>query len=270
MHNRGYPSEATSVEGFVSLVVQLVTHGYYFWVEGSVRNTRGLAPHEIDRRMVEKFDANLPKWKLPRRRKLGKAAVRYVRYGGRWYLFSTYGRSRFFDEHCASTPGQPHQFHDIRERSLRFHGYAIGLTRRGYAKKSRAECDCWQREKRAWQDARAVTKSTGESFEMLPRGRRHQRWVCRVAIQRERYLALRDELVGMATHRRADYLAKRIYNVPFEPYAPVRQQLASILREVNRARRHVGYEPVPHEAIRFHRRHVAAFRRRDEQPPKDF
>ena len=55
------PAEVTSVEGFVDLVVQLASHGYYFWVQGDVRNRRGLSPEEIDRRQITNFNANLPK-----------------------------------------------------------------------------------------------------------------------------------------------------------------------------------------------------------------
>lgn len=247
--------EATSVEGFVCLVVQLISHGYYFYVRGDTRTERGLSPGEIDERIARKFEANLPKWTQARRRKLGRASVRYVRYGRDWFLFSTYGRHRFFDEHRAVCLGDKHQFEDIREVPIKFQGYSICLCRRGYLKKTPAE----KAEHRIRVAARKRALAAGENFERVPRGRRHERWTASVRIEGTRYLALRDEFIGMAVHRSAAYLMMRFYNVPFEPFAPVRQQLATILREVNRARKHVGYDAVPFEAIRFKRKHISAF-----------
>ena len=251
-----HPCVATSVEGFVSLTVQLMTHGYYFYVRGDTRSERKLPPREIDQRIVQKFDANLPRWTRGRRRKLGAASVRYVRYGRDWFLFATYGRHKFFDEHEAARPGGPHQFKDIREVPIKFHGYSICLSKRGYQRKTAEE----RAEHRRKTAARRNALARGEGPIRVPRGKRHERWVGSVRIDRERYLALRDELVGMATHRSAEKLAAKFYYVPFEPYAPVRWQLHMILREVNQARKHVGYEPVPNDCIRTRRKHVAAFK----------
>ena len=251
-----HPCVATSIEGFVCLVVQLITHGYYFYVQGNTRTERELSPSGIDERIVHKFGANLPKWTRIRRRKQGHAAVRYVRYGKDWFLFATHGKHRFFEEHMAKNPGEPHQFKDIREGSIRFHGYSIGLSKRGFHKKTPEE----RAEYRACKLAQKRSRRAGEHYEYVPRGRRLERWTGSVRIERGRYLALWDEFLGIATHWSVDRIAKRLYCVPFEPFAPVRRQLLTVLREVNRARRHVGYEPVSTEAIRFKRKHVAAFK----------
>ena len=252
------PCVATSVGGVVNLIVQLMTHGYFFYVEGNTRpgrSPRDLSPEEIDARIVRKFDANLPKWTRPRRRKLGQANVRYLRYGKDWFLFSTYGKHRFFEEHIARRPGAERSFKDIREESIRFHGYSIGLSRRGFEKKTPEE----KAEHQARKLAQKRARDAGEEYAIIPRGRRHERWTGSVRIDRDRFLALRDEFLGIATHWSAERIAKRMYWVPFEPFAPVRQQMMSILREVNRARKHVGYDPVPFEAIRLRRKNIPAF-----------
>jgi len=97
---------------------------------------------------------------------------------------------------------------------------------------------------------------------MLPRARRNERWVGRVAIHRERYAELRAELLSLATHRQADYLTMRFRTVPFLPFKPVQQQLLSLLRQVNKARQHVRYELVPRECLRTFFHNVLPFQGR--------
>lgn len=249
------PCEATSVEGFVCLTVQLITHGYHFYVTGDTRNDRNLTPHEIDMRMVRKFDANLPRWQRSRRKAKGICNVRYVRYGKDWVLFSTPGRGAFFDCHKASHSEERHEFKDIREVALKFHGYAISLSNRGFEKKT----DAAKREYRLTKQEQRARRQRGETTVTLARGKRHRRWVGRVCIARDRYEGLRAEALGLATHRSAAYLRMWLYNQPFLPYAPVRWQLKTILREVNKSRKHVGYDVVPDDSIRFFMRHVPAF-----------
>jgi hypothetical protein len=47
--------------------------------------------------------------------------------------------------------------------------------------------------------------------------------------------------------------------LPYEPYAPVRQQLLNILRLVNRVRHFVGREPISPKVLRLRRRIVRPF-----------
>ena len=211
------PAEVTSVEGFIDLVVQLASHGYYFWVRGDVRNRRGLSPQEIDRRQIERYNANLPKRARSYQRSKGNASVRYVRYGLEWYLFWTLRQEPRSSRSTArplpaarrdSTTSAP-------PPSLKFHGYGISLARRGYHKKTVEEKDDYRRRK-------AAAVAAGTDYRTIPRGRRHERWVARVVINEDRYRLLQAELLGMATHRSADYLRMKFYNVPFTPYAPVR------------------------------------------------
>ena len=233
------PAEATSVEGFVDLVVQLASHGYYFWVQGDVRNRRRLSPEEIDRRQIERYNANLPKRARSYQRSKGNASVRYVRYGLEWYLFWTYGKNPVFEKYGPSTPGGQVRFHDFRiPPSLKFHGYGISLARRGDRNKT-ADGEHNHRQQQA------AIMSASPDYCTIPRGHRHERWVARVVINQDRYRQLQAELLGMATHRSAGYLRMKFYNLPFSPYAPIRAQLATLLRQVNKVRQHIGYDPVP-------------------------
>ena len=85
------------------------------------------------------------------------------------------------------------------------------------------------------------------------------KWHAHVEIERERYKEIRDYLLELSTHRTAKYLALSFYEIPFEPYAPVRRQLLNILRVVNRARKRAGYELLPTEVLPLRRRVVRPF-----------
>lgn len=253
------PCVATSREGFVCQVVQYITHGYLFYVTGDTRNDRNLVPDEIDRKIVRKFDANLTRGNREVRRRRGQCNCRYIRYGKDWVLWSTKGHGEFFEAHRSTSSDRPHQFFDIREVPLRFHGYQISLSKGGFEKKTSVE----KAEYRAKKEQQRVARERGQPYEHLPRGTRHQRWVGRVCIHPDRYNEIRAEALGLAVHRNADYLTKWFYCQPFLPYAPIRWQLKALLREVNKLRRHAfgqSHEPVPDTAIRFHKRHVPAFK----------
>ena len=114
---------------------------------------------------------------------------------------------------------------DIRRSPLKFGGYSISYRPGG-------------------------RKRNGE-----PDPRRH----AHVEIERQRYLDIRAHLLELAVHRSADNLALAFYQLPFEPYAPVRRQFLKLLRAVNEARRQAGFRPVPSEVLPLRRRVVRPF-----------
>ncbi len=131
-----------------------------------------------------------------------------------------------------ATKGQHHFFtvesksiHDIRHVPLQYGGYSISYRRGGRTR-------------------------TGE---------RDARWHAHVEIERRRYLELKAWFLDMATHRSVDHLALAFYQIPFEPYAPVRRQLLNLWRAVNRTRRQAGFKPVPVEVLPLKRRIVRPF-----------
>jgi len=80
-----------------------------------------------------------------------------------------------------------------------------------------------------------------------------------VRIEQVQYLELKAYLAELAVHRSKDWLERELRGLPFEPYAPVRSQLMSMLREVNRRRALAGYELLASSAIRTRRRVLLPF-----------
>ena len=114
---------------------------------------------------------------------------------------------------------------DIRRIPLLFEGYSISYRRGGRTRDGKPD----------------------------PKSHAH------VAIERRRYLELRDHFLELASHRSADGLALQFYRIPFEPYAPVRRQLLNIHRAVNRARKRSGFAAVPIEVVPLRRRVVKPY-----------
>jgi hypothetical protein len=80
-----------------------------------------------------------------------------------------------------------------------------------------------------------------------------------VRIEREEYLRLRSYFVELARHRSTNSLVELLSSLPYEPYAPVRRQLLTIVRAVNRERAASGFEPIPWSCLRLRRTHVRVF-----------
>ena len=80
-----------------------------------------------------------------------------------------------------------------------------------------------------------------------------------VRINRDTIHELKRKLVGNATKTDLYNLCRAFQTLPFEPYAPVRIQLCSLLRAVNRARAVAGLELLPRTALRLRRSPVRPF-----------
>jgi hypothetical protein len=80
-----------------------------------------------------------------------------------------------------------------------------------------------------------------------------------VRINRDTIHELKHKLVGNATKADFRNLYRAFQTLPFEPYAPVRIQLCSLLRAVNRARAVAGLELLPQSALRLTRSPVRPF-----------
>jgi hypothetical protein len=127
---------------------------------------------------------------------------------------------------------------DIRRVPLRFHGYAISYRRGGRTREGEVD----------------------------------PRWHAHVEIERRRYKEIRDHLVEMAKHRRAETLALALYELPFAAYAPIRRQYLLILRSINRVRKAAGFSLLPKEVLMLRRRVVKPFdatSRLQRQPQAD-
>jgi len=111
-----------SRDGFVHyLVTGVICRGYWFYVTGRIPD--GKDATIIDQKLIEKYDCAISKSARWRRKKLGKANVRYLRCGRFFVLFATKGVHRFFEEEA--------NIHDIRKIPLKFSGYSISFRRDG-------------------------------------------------------------------------------------------------------------------------------------------
>ena len=73
------------------------------------------------------------------------------------------------------------------------------------------------------------------------------------------YKDLRAYFLEIAVHRSVAFLAGEFYNLPFEPYGPVKLQLFGLLEEMNQARRRAGFARVPGQAVWVRRKRVKPF-----------
>ena len=80
-----------------------------------------------------------------------------------------------------------------------------------------------------------------------------------VRIEQGEYLRRKAYLEELARHWSGDIVAGELAKLPFEPYAPVRGQLLSLWRAVNRVRLERGFELVPKRVLRLERRIVRPF-----------
>jgi len=80
-----------------------------------------------------------------------------------------------------------------------------------------------------------------------------------VRIEREEYLRLKAYFLGLARHRSNETLAELFGSLPYEPYAPIRRQILTLLRAVNRERAASGFDAVPSACLRLRRRQVCVF-----------
>lgn len=86
-----------------------------------------------------------------------------------------------------------------------------------------------------------------------------RRWHVSVRIHPERYRSIKAYLLELARRRTVEQLASEFAGLGFEPYAPVRRQLLSLLKAVNRERKVAGLAPVPVQCLRLRRAIVRPF-----------
>ena len=114
-----YRCEASSLEGFVQqLAVSYVANGYWFYVCGFI--PKGKNPHDVDRKLVEKYGIDLSKFQRARRKAAGHANLHYLRSERFFVLLATHGEHRFFEEERG-------QIRDIRKVPIKFGSYSVSF-----------------------------------------------------------------------------------------------------------------------------------------------
>jgi hypothetical protein len=139
---------------------------------------------------------------------------------------------------------------------LRFDRSFVLLATRGRHGFFEAEC-------KFIRDVRAVPIKFGGYAISYRSGHPH------VRIEQRQYLELKSWFADVAVHRSKEVLEAELRRLPFEPYAPIRAQLHSILREINRRREMAQYDPLPSSCIRVRRRVLKPFESNVEFGRKD-
>ena len=220
----GYRYEATSIEGFIQqLVCNYLPHGYWFYVSGFVPD--GKDPESIDRKLTEKYGICISRQSRARRKVAGLANLHYLRYDRFFVLLGTHGKHQFFADEAKN-------IRDVRKAPIMIAGHSISFKRGGH-----------------------VIKGTSESAVI------DSKWHAKVQIQRREFTELKAYFVDQATKWSRDRVASEIYNLPYEPYAPVRQQLLLLVRIVNKARHAAGVDRIEFDSIRYRRNIVKPFDR---------
>ena len=84
-----------------------------------------------------------------------------------------------------------------------------------------------------------------------------------VRIEPTEYKMIKAYFLQFAAHRNVEWLETEFARLPYQPYAPIRLQLNSIRRAVNRERRLAGYDEVSQSRVSGKRKVVRPF----EQTP---
>jgi len=119
-----YRHAAITPEAFVQqLAVSYITHGYWFYVVGTVPD--GKEPADVDRKLIRRYGIDISKWARARRKRSGLANVHYLRHGRFFVLLATHGLHPVF-QHEANV------LRDCRRAPIRFAGYSVSC-RGGHA-----------------------------------------------------------------------------------------------------------------------------------------
>ncbi len=214
-----YRCVAASPTGFVQqLAVQYLAHGYWFYVQGCIPG--GKDPNLVDQKLIHKYGIGMSRQSRARRKSVGIANIHYLRFERTFVLLATHGHHPFYDDESTN-------IRDARRVPIKFMGYSIGVQQGGYLRRI---------------DPAVAPNPDGH-------------WRARVQIGRDSYQELKAYFLDAATRRSGQQLAADLFAIPFEPYAPVRQQMLNLLRLVNAKRKQVGLQSIGADSLRY-RRHI--------------
>lgn len=223
---KDYKYIATSRTGFVQQVVSsYVARGYRFHVSGRV--PEGKDPRDVDEKLLNLYDIRKTRSQRYRAKQAGKANLQYIRFENNWLMLATHGKHRWMEL-------ESNNIRDCsRDQPILFQGYSIRLKAGLYL-----PYRCRNDRNKAERDNKLRV---------------------RVQIDRGTFRDLKAEFLSVCKNRRPDWLAAKFYNLPFEPYAPIRQQILTLLFHVNQALKKSGRKPINPKAIRFIRKQVLPF-----------
>lgn len=218
---RVYPNklcEATTLNGFVQQVADSwVKHGYWCYVTGEI--PAGKNPARTDARIIAKYETDISSAERSRRRQSGRPLVRYIRHENFFGIFATEGHGP----------------------NRRKHPFFLPVGEGGES----------ERNKRG--DEVRIQHVQRDAFRFGGYSISHRNGRLSVRIEKREYLALKAHFLERARWGESR-LVDEFHAIPFEFWAPVKLQVHTILRAVNRARKRSSYDQIPWERIRRGRR----------------
>lgn len=226
--NHDYRYVASSRVGFIQQVAcSYVSNGYRFHVSGEV--PARMEPEKLDEKLLSKYSIRKTDAQRYYAKSIGRANIQYIRFERDYLMLATKG------EHIWNACEAGNIKDCSRGEPIQFFGYSI------YWKDGRYRPYCCKRDREG------------------PAEKDDKKRV-RVQISRERFRELKAEFVTQATRRRAAWLATKLFYVPYEPYAPIRQQMLEIVHAINRKRKDAGMKDfIDVNAIRKRRAIVKPF-----------
>ena len=266
MYRGPYRCVAVSIEGLVQqIAVSYFRHGYWWYVTGTVPPNK--EPTEIDRKLIAKYGIDIDERERAFRKRSGQANMQYIRHGSFYVLLATEGVHEFKSVESASlrdarkspilVPREA-RIRSSKKRKHRsdaatasatkraFEGYALSYRKGHYVRKTA--------------DEKATYRADRTAGSRPIRGTRDTKWHARVEIERRTFKMLRAYCLNRAAHSSVETLTHELQKIPYEPYAPIRQQLLSLVRDINRCRRVAGMSgEVSYSCLRLKRMQVHPF-----------
>lgn len=226
---------ATSRKAFIQqLVSGWVRNGYYFYVQGEV--PEGKDPTRLDEKFLFQYPIRMTAAKRYSRKKRGLVNVAYLRFDRHWVMLATKGTKGsgegFLDWH--RTEGKNVRNCRNGKQPIKFFGYSISYVRGDYVL------------------ARHKVDPEGPA-------ERDQKHRVRVQISRDALAEIKATILDNARRRGPDWFRTVFWNLPYEPYEPVKKQLFDILRQVNAARAAAGMEKISSDVVRQRFKPVKVF-----------
>lgn len=217
---RAYRCEVSSAAGLVRLLAEnYIPNGYRFYVSGVIPAHKKAS--RTDARIIAKYGLAISSSERCRRRQAGEGAIQYLRLGRFFVLLATADAGRF---HALASCGVGESVVDpVTGEELAIRAFRRrGLLVGGYL----------------------VCERNGHPS---------------VSISPSEYSRLKAELLRRALRESEGRLTARFRTIPYEPYAPIRQQLFRLRAAVNRVRLAAGLRLVPRTAVRTRRKVVPAY-----------
>ncbi|WP_148075899.1 hypothetical protein [Bythopirellula goksoeyrii] len=260
---KAYRCQATSIDGLVQQVaVSYLRHGYWYYVTGMIPEEKD--PEEIDSKLIARYQIDVTERERASRKRSGLANMQYIRHESFFLLMCSQGLHEFRQREedlirdARKVPILIPKVARLRRKKKKhadsrlFEGYAVSYRRGHWARKS--------------EEDKTLYKELRGRGERPARGERDHAWRSRVEIEKRTYRRLRAYFLNIAPHRSVQNLAHELDAISYQPYAPVRQQLLALVRDINKVRKIAGVKlPVPYEVLNLKRVQIHPFAERNAE-----